>query len=118
LLATSVKGHASVVLILELDEELVGRLLTFDEDEGASVFLLVEKVSEKLEDAVELALLRTDLDDLSDGVGDYGTTTNGDLERTTENLASESFHLTRESSGEEDGLTVGPDLIDDLHDLR
>lgn len=118
LLASAVQRHARVVLVLEVDEQLVGRLLALDKDERARVFLVVEELAEQLEQAVEAGVLAADLDNLGDRVGNNGAAADRDLERTSEDLAGERLHLSRERGGEEDCLAVGADLADDLHDLR
>lgn len=70
LLSTSVERHASVILVLQFDEEFVGTLLSFDEDEGSGVLLFVEELSEEFEHTVELGFFWTDLDELGNRIGD------------------------------------------------
>lgn len=118
LLHAAVKRHACVVLLEELLEELVRRVLPFDENEGARVRVLVREPAEEFEEAVELGFLRSDLDDLLNLGGDDGASADGDLERPSKDLAGEGLHLAREGGGEEDGLTIGTDLVDDFHDLH
>jgi hypothetical protein len=118
LLHTAVQRHARVVLPQQVGEELVRTVLSLDEDERASVGVLVGEVSEELEKSVEFVVFRSNFDDLVDFWRDDGATSDGDLERTTEDLAGESLHLTRERGGEEDGLAVGSDLVENLHHLH
>lgn len=111
---------ASIGLLMELEEEVVGGLLSLDEDESSlfvEILLRLVGLSKNLEEAVELGLLRSNLDDLLDLLSDDRTTSDGDLKGLLKDLSSESVHLLGKGGGEEDDLTTGSNVIDDLHDL-
>ena len=118
LIFAAVKRHAQVTFAHELTQEVVGRFLAIDEDKRAALGILVVSLSQDLEQAVELRVLVPHLDYLVDLRCDHGATSDSDLERLVENLACERVHLFRECGGEEDGLTIRADVVDDLHDLR
>lgn len=64
-------------------------------------------------------VIRTDLDMLSDVViGGQIHRTNVDLNEIFLEVGSESLYFFGPSGGEEEGLSVGSDLTDDLSDLR
>lgn len=107
--------------LVEFEQEVVGRFLPFDKDERSflvQVGLGLVRLSEEFEQAVELGLLRSDLDDLGDLLGDDRPTTDGDLERLDEELSREGVHLFGECGREENDLTIRPDVVDDFHNLR
>lgn len=66
---------------------------------------------------MEFCLLRSDLDDLGDLLGDDRPTANGDLERLDEQLSRKSVHLLGESGREKNDLSIRPNVVDDFHDL-
>lgn len=118
LLHPSVQRHARVILPQQVGEELVRAILSLDENERTSISVLVGEVSEELEESVELVVLGSNFDDLVDFGCDDGATSYSNLKRTTEDLAGESLHLARERGGEEDGLSVGSNLVENLHHLQ
>lgn len=92
--------------------------MSVDEDERAALRVLIVRLPENLQQAVELGVFVADLDDLVDFRSDHRSAADGDLEGLPEDLAGERVHLPWERRGEEDGLAVGPDVVDDFHDLR
>ena len=64
LVLAAMERHAQVTLAHEFAKEVVGGLLPVDEDERTTLRIFVIRLSEDLEETVELRLLFADLDDL------------------------------------------------------
>ena len=118
LVLAAVQRHTEVALAHELSQEIVCSLLTVDEDERAALRVLVVCLAEDLQQPVELALFFANLDNLVDFCSDNGPTTDSDLEGFSEDFSRQRIHLPGKGCGEENRLAIGPNVVDDLHDLR
>jgi hypothetical protein len=96
--------------------QVVGDSLGSNENKNLGIF--ARDVLEVLEEFVSLVVLGTDLDDLLDVVvSSQLERTNVDLDKVTLEVLGESLNLLGPGRREQEGLSVGSDLRDDLSDL-
>jgi hypothetical protein len=100
----------------EVFGEVIGNSLGTNENEDLGI--LARDLLEVLEEPVSLVVLGNNLDDLLDiVVGGQLERTNVDLDKVVLEILGESLDLLGPGSGEEEGLSVGSDLRDNLSDL-
>jgi hypothetical protein len=100
----------------EVFGEIIGNSLGTNEDEDLGV--LARDLLEVLEEPVSLVVLGNNLDDLLDiVVGSQLEGTNVDLDKVVLEILGESLNLLGPGSREEESLSVGSDLRDNLSDL-
>ena len=100
----------------EVFGEIIGNSLGTNEDEDLGV--LARDLLEVLEEPVSLVVFGNNLDDLLDiVVGSQLEGTNVDLDKVVLEILGESLNLLGPGSREEESLSVGSDLRDNLSDL-
>jgi hypothetical protein len=100
----------------EVFGEVIGNSLGTNENEDLGI--LARDLLEVLEEPVSLVVLGNNLDDLLDiVVGGQLERTNVDLDKVVLEILGESLNLLGPGSREEEGLSVGSDLRDNLSDL-
>lgn len=104
LVLSAVQRRANVPLAHQISEQVIGRFLSFHENQCPEIIRLVlvffAHLAEDLEQAHKLVVDVEDLDALFDFLGDDGSTADGDLEWFREDLSGESVHLGGEGGRE------------------
>ena len=80
--------------------------------------IVVVHLAQDFEQAVKLRVLRANLHNLVYLRSNDRPAAYSDLEGFFQNLPCQRIHLFRERRGEKKCLTVGTDVVDDLHNLR
>ena len=112
----TVDGECWPTVGSEVFGEVIGNSLGTDEDEDLGV--LARDLLEVLEEPVPLVVLGDNLDDLLDiVVGSQLEGSNVDLDKVVLEILGESLNLLGPGSGEEESLSVGSNLRDNLSDL-
>jgi len=111
-----VDGECRPAVGSEVFGEVIGNSLGTNENEDLGV--LARDLLEVLEEPVSLVVLGNNLDDLLDiVVGSQLERTNVDLDEVVLEILGESLDLLGPGGGEEESLSVGSDLRDNLSDL-
>ena len=117
LVLATMEGHASITAAQKIAEKIVRRLLSLNEDENTRVAIVVGLLPENLQQAIELGIFGSDLDDLRNLWGDNALATDGDLKGFVQYLACQRIHLLWECGREQHCLAVWSNVVHNFHNL-